>query len=189
MSSRSRKKWDEKHAAASTERSAAPPEWLMIHLNSLPSGRALDLATGTGRSAIELARRGWTVSGIDISEIGIRLALEHAERVRIRIDWIVANLEDFRLPTEHFDVVTVFNYLDREKLPGQIVRTLRPGGILLFETFTLNQFQMPGNRMKNPDHMLRPGELLTMFPGLRIRAYRDLSLEDRAVASLAAEKV
>jgi hypothetical protein len=61
--------------------------------------------------------------------------------------------------------------------------------MLVFETFTLGQLQVPGNHMHNSDYLLRPGELLTMFPGLRVRAYRDVILPNRAVASLAAEKV
>jgi 2-polyprenyl-3-methyl-5-hydroxy-6-metoxy-1,4-benzoquinol methylase len=161
----------------------------MAHLNRLPAGRALDLATGLGRCAVKLARTGWNVTAVDISEVGIRIARRHADRLGAHVDWIVADLEHFLLPSRHFDVVTVFNYLDRTRLPGQIVRTLRPGGMLLFETFTLNQLQVPGNHLTNPDHMLRPGELLSMFPGLRVRAYRDVIEADRAVASLLAQKV
>ncbi len=161
----------------------------MAQLNRLPRGRALDLATGLGSSAIELARRGWTVTAIDISEVGIGIASESAERLGVHVDWIIADLDDFRLPAERFEVITVFNYLDREKLPGEIARSLRPGGMLLYETYTLDQLKIPGNHMKNPDYLLRPGELLMMFPGLRVRAYRDISQPDRAVASLAAEKV
>lgn len=161
----------------------------MIHLNWLPRGRAVDLATGTGSSAIELARRGWTVTAIDISEVGIGIAAKPAKRLGIHIDWIIADLDDFRLPPEQFDVITVFNYLDRDELPGNIVRSLPPGGMLLFETYTLGQLQVPGNHLKNPDFLLRPGELLMMFPGLRVRAYRDISQADRAVASLVAEKI
>jgi 2-polyprenyl-3-methyl-5-hydroxy-6-metoxy-1,4-benzoquinol methylase len=161
----------------------------MAHLNRLPAGQALDLATGLGRCAVELARTGWNVTAVDISEVGIRIARRHADRLGAHVDWIVADLEHFLLPSRHFDVVTVFNYLDRTRLPGQIVRTLRPGGMLLFETFTLNQLQVPGNHLTNPDHMLRPGELLSMFPGLRVRAYRDVIEADRAVASLLAQKV
>lgn len=189
MPSHSRKKWDEKYASKSDSVRPGPPEWLLFHLNRLPGGRALDLATGLGGAAIELARRDWNVTAIDISEVGIRIAREQAKRLEIHIDWVVADLEGFRLAPERFDVITVFNYLDREKLPGEIVRSLRRGGMLLFETYTLGQLQVPGNHMKNPDYLLRPGELLIMFPDLRVRAYRDIIQPDRAVASLVAEKV
>jgi 2-polyprenyl-3-methyl-5-hydroxy-6-metoxy-1,4-benzoquinol methylase len=162
---------------------------LTSHLNRLPHGDALDLATGLGGSAIELARRGWNVAAIDISEVGVRIAAESAKRSGVRIDWIIANLAEFQLPCERFDVVTVFNYLDRRRLPGEIVRSLRLGGILLFETYTLSQLQVPSNHIRNPDYLLRPGELLLMFPGLRVRAYRDITHGDRAIASLLAEKL
>lgn len=161
----------------------------MAQLNRLPQVRALDLATGLGSSAIELARRGWTVTAIDISEVGVGIASEFAARLGVHVDWIIADLDQFHLPPERFEVITVFNYLARTKLPDEIVRSLRPGGMLLFETYTLDQLKVPGNHLKNADYLLRPGELLMMFPGLRVRAYRDINLADRAVASLAAEKV
>jgi len=189
MSESERRKWDQKYAGLSPGVSSEPPDWLMVQLNRLPHGKALDLATGTGGCAIGLARRGWDVTAIDISEVGLGIAAKSAERLRIEIDWIIADLDDIHLPPERFDVVTVFNYLDRKNLSGEIVRSLRPGGMLLFETYTLDQLQVPGNHMKNPDYLLRPGELLMMFSGLRVRAYRDINLADRAVASLVAEKV
>ena len=161
----------------------------MIHLNRLPQGRALDLATGTGSCAIQLARRGWRVAAIDFSEVGIGVAAEHANRMGVQVDWIIADLDDFRLPPERFDVITVFNYLNRDNLPGEVTRSLRPGGMLVFETYTLDQLRVPGNHMRNPNYLLRPGELLMMFPGLRVRAYRDINLGDRAIASLVGEKV
>ena len=189
MFNAARKKWDEKYAGEPAIVEPNTPEWLDRHLNRLPRGRALDLATGTGHSAISLARRGWSVTAIDISATGIGMAAKSAVRLGVHIDWIIADLDDFRLPAERFDLITVFNYLDREKLPGEIVRSLRRRGMLMIETYTLNQLQVPGNHIKNPDYLLRPGELLTMFPGLRVRAYRDIIQPDRAVASLIAEKV
>ena len=66
MPSRSQKKWDEKYAGKAHRILPAPAEWLLAHLVSLPSGRAIDLATGLGGSAVELARRGWHVTAIDI---------------------------------------------------------------------------------------------------------------------------
>ena len=189
MSQAERKKWDEKYAATRIEPAVRPPKWLLGHLEVLPHGRALDLATGHGHSAIELARRGWIVTAIDISQVGIRIAAQAAARVGVSIDWVVADLDEFSLPHERFEVITCFHYLERRRLPSEIMRSLRSGGMLLFETFTLDQLRVPNNHLKNPDHLLRPAELLTLFAGLRVRAYRDVCLHDCAVASLLAEKV
>lgn len=189
MSKADREKWDEKYVGTRVEPVVRPPDWLLAHLEILPLGRALDVATGHGHSAIELAWRGYAVTAIDISQVGIRIAAQSAARAGVTIDWVVADLDEFSLPPDRFDVITCFQYLERRRLPSEIMRSLRAGGMLLFETFTVDQLRVPNNHLKNPDHLLRPGELLALFPGLRVRAYRDVRLPDRALASLLAEKV
>ena len=189
MAASDRQRWDAKYAGKSVATELTPNDWLLQHIDSLPRGRALDLATGLGHSAIELARRGWDVTAIDVSPVGLRLAVETAARWGVRVHWVAADLDTYPLPREHFDVATCFYYLDRNQLPGRIGQSLRPGGVLLFETYTLDQLRVPGNHLTNPVHMLRPGELLTMFPSLRVRHYRDVVLPDRAIASLVGERL
>ncbi|MBI3469366.1 MAG: class I SAM-dependent methyltransferase [Planctomycetes bacterium] len=189
MSSADRQRWDAKYSGKSVAGELMPNGWLLKHIESLPRGRALDLATGLGHSAIELARRGWEVTAIDISPMGLQIAAESARRWGITVQWIAADLDVYPLPRDHFDLVTCFYYLDREELPLRVVQSLRPGGMLVFETYTLDQLRVPGNHLTNPDHTLRPGELLTMFSELRVQHYRDEVLPDRAVASLLAQKV
>lgn len=188
MSATDRQRWDAKYAGKSAATELTPIDWLLQHIDALPRGRALDLATGLGHCAIELARRGWDVTAIDVSPVGLRLAAATADGCGIRVDWVAADLDVYPLPRELFDLVTCFYYLDRHELPARIVQSLRPGGMLVFETYTLDQLHVPGNHLTNPDHMLRPGELLTMFSSLRVRHYRDVVRPSHAVASLVAEK-
>jgi SAM-dependent methyltransferase len=189
MSRRDQQRWNAKYAKWAAGTDLSPNQWLIEHIDLLPKGRALDLATGTGHSAIELARRGWQVTAIDVSPAGLRLAQQAAERLGVSVSWIAADLDVYPLPSDHFDVITVFHYLDRDRLPHEIVRALRPGGMLVYETYTLEELRLPNAHLTNPAHALRPGELLSLFSALRARRYRDVVLTDRAVASLVAEKV
>ncbi len=188
MTTEDRKKWDERYSRAAKPARLEPPSWLIEHLAQLPGGRALDLAAGLGHAAIELARRGWAVTAVDVSPIGIERAADFARRVGVQVNWVVADLDACPLPSSHFDLVTVFSYLDRDRLPTAIAGTLRPDGVLVFETFTIDQLQLPGNHLRNPAHALDHGELLRMFPTLRVRHYREVTLPDRAVASVVAQK-
>ena len=188
MSENDRRRWDKKYAKRSVSDELAANDWLLQHIDSLPPGRALDLATGLGHSAIVLARSGWDVTAIDISMEGLQRAVALAARLETQVSWIAADLDSYPLPHARFDLITMFHYLARDVLPAQIVDALRPGGVLVYETFTLDQLHVPGNHLTNPNFLLRPGELLTMFAGLRTRHHRDVILPDRAVASLVAEK-
>src|SRR5262249_6192406 len=65
-------------------------------------------------------------------------------------------------------------YLDR-RLVGALARALRPGGLLLFETFTVDQ--LATGHPRNPSFVLAPGELPRLVGGLRVVAYREGPIE------------
>ncbi len=182
-----RDRWDRKYADREFAADLKPSAWLVENVPARP-GRALDLATGLGDNAVWLATRGWQVTAIDISPVG----LSHARRLAgihgVEVHWIEADLTRDALPDQQFDLILVTQYLQREKLPLEIVESLAPGGWLIYETFTLDQMDQPANHLKNPDYLLRPNELLEMFKALRIRQYRDAIVNGSAVASLVAER-
>jgi 2-polyprenyl-3-methyl-5-hydroxy-6-metoxy-1,4-benzoquinol methylase len=70
--------WDRKHAAGEHHFGGAPSSFFVAEAESLPPGRALDLGCGTGRDAVYLAQRGWTVTGVDAVEQAIDAARERA---------------------------------------------------------------------------------------------------------------
>ena len=151
----------------------------------------LDVAMGNGRNAIYLARRGFEVEGVDISAEAINKALKTARKERVAIEAQVADLEnDFRIKPGHYDVIICFYYLQRSLIP-QMKDGLRSGGIIVYETFLIEQMQW--GKPKNPDFLLRHNELLDLFRDFRILRYREGIFEDRgdkrAIASLVAEKV
>jgi SAM-dependent methyltransferase len=120
-----------------------------------------------------------------------RLALLRADSSAIAvlqpsgIRLIQANLEELRLPEASFSLILCFQYLQRALFP-QIALALRPGGLLLFETYTRAQLDCPGGP-RNPAFLLESGELRTAFPELRTLFYRELHA-GQGIASLVAEK-
>jgi len=167
--------------------STSPAAFLTANLHLLPKGRALDLAMGSGRNSIYLAREGFEVEGIDISQEAVTKAQTLASGENVDIKTTVADLETgFKIPACQYDVIICFYYLHRPLIP-EIKQGLRPGGIAVYETY--NSDQAEWGRPKNPDHLLKPGELLNMFSEYRILRYREGVIEPRkAIASIIARK-
>jgi tellurite methyltransferase len=145
-------------------------------------GRALDLAGGAGRHAIWLAKQGWEVTLIDISEKGIELARQNAGPLASHIHFVVDDLTQFKASQTHlevgFDLVMAFFYLER-RIFSEIVSVLRPGGLLVYKTHTSARANLVGGPT-NPDYLLEPGELLRLTSGLRALHYREQSGEKAA---------
>lgn len=168
------------------ENSYEPAELLVKNIDLLPAGRALDVAMGNGRNAIYLATRGFNVEGVDRSSQAVNAALKQANRARVSITAYVADLEkDFTIEHGAFDVIICFNYLQRSLIP-QIRDGLRVGGIIVYETFIIDQRQF--GRPTNPDFLLKHNELLEMFRDFRCLRYREGIIGGKAIAGIVAEK-
>jgi hypothetical protein len=96
-----------------------------------------------------------------------------------------ANLEEIALPAHCFQLILCFQYLQRS-LFRSIEQALMPGGVLLFETYTLAQMEFAGGP-RNPDFLLEAGELHAAFPSLHTLFYRELRA-GQGIASLAAQR-
>lgn len=149
-----------------------PSAFLVDNAGFLPArGRALDAAMGTGRNALYLASLGFEVTGVDISALACEQAVEAARAAGVRIEVVCADLESWPIPEAAFDVAINFNYLQRDLCP-RFVTALRPGGVLVFETFTTEQRQF-GWGPSQDGFLLRPGELRELFPELEVLVYRE----------------
>jgi len=154
----------------------------------LPKGRAIDVAMGNGRNAVFLAKMGFAVEGVDISPDAVKTALEAARDAGVAIKADVANLEgDYRIKASAYDVIICFRYLQRSLIP-QIKEGLRRGGMVVYETFTVEQVRF--GKPSNPEYLLKYNELLHLFLDFRCRFYQEGILETgKAMARLIAEKL
>jgi tellurite methyltransferase len=150
-----------------------------------PPRRALDLAMGRGRHALALARNGFHTYGVDLKHDAVRDAVAAAARAGLRVLGWCADLTMYPLPVEMFDVVVVTRYLQRNLL-ASIRRTVKPGGFVLYETFTVGQ-RMLGTGPTSADHLLEPDELRREFDGWDVLFYEEVAAPE-AVARLAAQR-
>jgi len=149
-----------------------PSPFLERVLPSLPRGRALDLAAGSGRDAVWLALHGWRSEAWDHDPVALARARALAGTEGVPLETRVVELERDAPPDGHgpWNVVVVVRFLHRPLLPW-IERALAPGGALVYETFRAGQERY--GRPKNPRFLLSPGELCTTFPGLEVERYEE----------------
>ncbi len=162
-----------------------PPEPLLVStVDELSPGRALDLACGTGRHALYLARLGWSVTAVDGSRIALARLRREAARLGLEIDVHAADLEtgEFAIEPEAYDLICDFFYLDRSLFP-QIRAGVRPGGLFIG---VLHRFDgTPGS------YLLQSGELREAFAGWQVIYYSESPAEGghrRATASIVARR-
>jgi len=194
--------WDAKHSLATNEAAEGPVGILTELWPLLPSGAALDLASGRGRNALFLAEHGRHVTAVDWSRKALDILEERAKALKIPvrqiarmdevkqvtragIDLLHADLEAVPLPANRYSVILCVRYLQRSLFP-QICRALLSGGMLLFETYTKAQLDFSSGP-RDPAYLLNPGELREAFPELETVFYRELRAE-QGIASLAARK-
>ncbi len=180
--------WDSRYNTEEYIFGMEPTVFLKEHINLLPKGKALDVATGEGRNAVFLAKNGFEVDCCDISAIAIEKAKKLAKENNVRINAFVADLKDYKLPKNSYDAITCFYYLQRDLIP-QIKDSLKVGGMIMYETFTVENAERGFDGPKNKEYLLKPNELLYFFMEFKIIYYRELVLDDKkAIASLIAEK-
>lgn len=123
-----------------------------------PGLMALDIACGEGRNSIFLARHGFRVTGLDISDVGIATGIRRARTAGVPVEFRQADLEGYRI-VERYDLVININFLLRELIPEE-VGALAPGGLLLFDTI----LEAPHlTAVHNPAYLLGRGELRRIF--------------------------
>lgn len=167
MSEAGRAEWNERHRGKPA--GEAEP-FLVEMLAVLPRGLALDVAAGRGRNSIALAQAGIRVVAIDFSTKAMRLLAATARCERLAIWPVAANLSSFHLKDESFDAIVNINFLDRSLFPD-FARALRPGGMLIAETFLVDQAAI--GHPRNPAFLLAHGELRDLASELQIEEYRE----------------
>jgi len=155
-------KWDNIYRKQALTR-PDPAIALSRYAHLLPKkGKALDLACGLGGNAFFLDAKGIQVDAWDISPVAIN-HINHHKKPSSTLKALAINLNDATFPKDHYDVITISHFLDRQ-LSSPIIDAIKPGGLLFYQTFTREK-TLP-NGPSNPKFLLKKGELLSLFSPL-----------------------
>lgn len=175
--------WDERYASDEYLYGTEPNDFLVSVAERLPRGRALCVAEGEGRNAVFLAGRGFDVTAVDASAVGMRKAERLAQERGVRIETVVADAGAFMIEPEAWDVVVlIFAHFEpelRREVHRSVVQGLRTGGAVVLEAYTPEQLRYGTGGPPTEDLMMRLGALRTELRGLRFEIDREMVREVR----------
>ncbi|MDE0145985.1 MAG: dihydroneopterin aldolase [Nitrospira sp.] len=175
-----------------------PSPFLHAVAHVIPKGKVLDVAAGEGRHALYMASQGYDVIGLDRDERAL------ATMTRTAKDHHLSNLSTWNVDLEKdpetppslgdqaYDGILVFFYLFRPLFPS-ILQALKPGGVLIYETFLIDN-HLRFNHPRRKDFCLEQNELLHLTHPLRVLRYEEsphpspLHHEPAITARLVAQK-
>jgi SAM-dependent methyltransferase len=161
-------------------------EWSAALASTLPGRRrVLDVAMGRGRHTRVLTALDVAVYGVDRNFEAVRSAAREASAPGRPLRAWCADLTAFPLPRAAFEMVVVTRYLQRDLMQA-IREAVTPGGIVIYETFTIRQRAL-GTGPTSPDHLLGPGELAGYFETFET-LFQEETTSPEAVARLVARK-
>ena len=196
MSEQDKRRWDARYAAGAYGARGHPSDlvaaWAPRILPDLPPRpRALDLACGAGRNARYLARLGFRVDALDISDAGLASARAAAAEEGVGVRWTQYDLDqDLPLDCSGFHLILMIRYVNLRLLRG-LPERLAPGGWLICEEHLRSDADVIGP--SNPAFRVAPGAVLEAVAGMEVRlttegVVRDPDGRSAALARLVARR-
>jgi tellurite methyltransferase len=176
--------WDQKYSRSSFVYGKSPAKFLAENFDYLKAdSNILDMGMGEGRNAVFLAGKGHKVTGIDISSVAIKKAYHLAREFGVKIKGLVASLEKYNIADESYDAIICFYYVDRSLIP-KIKKWLKPGGIIIYEAYTLKEREKKEHRKDPISYYLKEQELISLFDGFKLLKYEEPHNESKNRASV-----
>jgi len=168
--------WDRRYEGRELVWTAEPNGFLVAETETLAPGRAIDLACGEGRNAIWLAEHGWQAVGADFSEVGLRKAHELANRRGVNVEWVAADLLDYRPDPRAFDLVLVF-YLqvpaaERRPIIQAAAEGVAPGGTFLLVAHDSSNLEHGHGGPQDPAVLYTADDVVTDIEGRGLQIER-----------------
>lgn len=160
--------WDGRYGGERHVWSGRANAQLVAYASNLSPGRALDVGCGEGGDTIWLARRGWEVTGVDISPVGLSRAAANAQGAGVELTWRQADLFGEEWPALSGYQLVSSQYLHlppelRERSLQRLAGTVAPGGDLLVVQHHPADLEIPGLRPNRPELFCGAPELAAVL--------------------------
>jgi 2-polyprenyl-3-methyl-5-hydroxy-6-metoxy-1,4-benzoquinol methylase len=146
--------WNERYAEPGWAYGTEPNDFLVASVSLIPPGPVLDLCAGQGRNAVWLAQRGFDVTAVDGSSVGLSQAAALATERGVALTTEVIDLSELSIePDRYTGIVSIFAHLPaelRRRIHREVVAGLRPGGVFVLEAYTPAQIALGTGGPKDP---------------------------------------
>ena len=168
--------WDRRYEGRDLVWTAEPNRFLVAETETLAPGRAIDLACGEGRNAVWLAEHGWQAVGADFSEVGLQKARELANARGVSVEWVAADLLEYRPEPRAFDLVLVF-YLqvpagERQPILRAAADAVAPAGTFLLVAHDSTNLQHGHGGPPNPAVLYTADDVVDDLDGAGLQIER-----------------
>lgn len=165
--------WNQRYLEEGYAYGLEPNQFLKEHAGLIkPKGRVLCLGEGEGRNAVYLAKLGYQVDSVDLSEIGMQKAKTLAAKEGVQISYEVADLADYMIAPKTYDaIVSIWTHVPsslRVELHKKVVNGLKEGGIVLLEAYNKDQINLQTGGPKDIDLLFDLEELKKDFQALTL---------------------
>lgn len=143
-------------------------------------GKLLLVAEGEGRNAVYAAQLGWDIFAFDFSYEAKKKAIRLAGRKGVKFEYKVLGAQDFKTTEKYDAVALIYAHFGREVkrvLFPRIIELLNPGGTLLLEVFSIDQFLLDSGGPKNPDLLYGLKEVEIEFAALETKLIEKLEID------------
>jgi SAM-dependent methyltransferase len=173
--------WDQRYKGRDLVWTSEANRFLVAEAESLAPARALDLACGEGRNAVWLAERGWRVTGVDFSEVGIEKARQLQDARRVHANWVVADLLRYRPEPRAFELVIVL-YLQvpgvqRTPILRAAAQAVAPAGIFLLVAHDSSNIERGHGGPQDPAVLYAPEDVADDLDGSGLQIERAETVE------------
>lgn len=163
--------WDERYSISEFYYGTEPNDFLKANASKIkPGGKVLCLAEGEGRNAVALAKLGFDVTAVDQSSVGLKKLNELASQNGVKVKTVVADLAEYEITSEAWDaVVSIWCHVPpvlRTRLHQSVVAGLKPGGILILESYHPRQLEFKTGGPPVPELMMTIDALKIELHGL-----------------------
>lgn len=166
--------WNQRYSSQDYIFGREPNEYLQAQAELLTSGsRALCVADGEGRNSVWLASQGLKVDAFDIAETGVEKARRLAAEAGVSVNYEVGSCDDWSWTEDTYDVVVAIfvQFADpemRARLFANMLRALKPGGLLILQGYTPKQLEYKTGGPGELSHLYTEALLRESFGGMEI---------------------